>query len=89
MRSLLTEDFISCFRELPPRIQRVARKNYKLWSENPAHPGVQLKRVGKRMPVYSIRVGIGWRALGLKEDDRIAWFWIGSHAEYVRLLRDL
>jgi hypothetical protein len=36
-----------------------------------------------------IRVGIGWRALGLKEDDRIAWFWIGSHADYVRLLRDL
>jgi len=45
--------------------------------------------VGKRMSVYSIRVGIGWRALGLNVDDAIVWFWIGSHADYIKLLRDL
>lgn len=88
MKSRLAEDFISCFRELPARIQRIARKNYKLWRENPDHPSVQFKLVGKRMPVYSIRVGIGWRALGLKVEDGIVWFWIGSHAEYTKLLRD-
>lgn len=88
MKSQISEDFISCFRALPARIQRLARKNYKLWKENSAHPGVQFKLVGKRMPVYSIRVGIGWRALGLKVDDSIVWFWIGSHAEYIKLLRD-
>jgi hypothetical protein len=43
--------------------------NYKLWKEDSAHPGLQFKRVGKRMPVYSVRVGIGWRALGLMVDD--------------------
>jgi hypothetical protein len=89
VKSQLAEDFISCFRELPARIQRLARKNYKLWKLNPSHPGVQFKLVGKRMPVYSIRAGIGWRALGLKVDDVIVWFWIGSHAEYMKLLRDL
>ncbi|MBI5569041.1 MAG: hypothetical protein HY914_03765 [Desulfomonile tiedjei] len=89
MRSQLTPDFVSCFRELPARIQRLARKNYKLWKENPSHPSVQFKLVGKRSPVYSIRVGIGWRALGLKVDDVIVWFWIGSHAEYLKLLRDV
>jgi len=41
------------------------------------------------MPVYSIRVGIGWRALGVMVDDTIVWFWIGSHAEYELLLREL
>jgi len=89
VKSQLAPDFIACFRELPERIQRLARKNYKLWKENPSHPGVQFKFVGKHMPVYSIRVGIGWRALGLKVDDVIVWFWIGSHAEYTRLLRHL
>jgi hypothetical protein len=82
VRSHLTADFISCFRNLPARIQRLARKSYKRWKENPSHPGLQFKRVGKRKPVYSVRVGIGWRALGLMIDDVVVWFWIGSHAEY-------
>ncbi|MFH1117364.1 MAG: hypothetical protein V1792_25880 [Pseudomonadota bacterium] len=89
MKSQLAPDFISCFRKLPVRIQRLARKNYTLWKENPAHSGLQFKRVGKRMPVYSVRVGIGWRALGLMVDDVVVWFWIGSHAEYELLLREL
>jgi hypothetical protein len=88
VKSRLSNDFISCFQALPARIQRIARKNYKLWNENPEHPGIRFKLVGKRMPVYSIRVGIGWRALGLKHEDEIVWFWIGSHADYVKLLRD-
>ena len=89
MKSQLAADFISCFRELPARVRRTAHKNYKLWKENPSHPSVQFKLVGKRTPVYSVRVGIGWRALGLKVDDAIVWFWIGSHAEYELLLREL
>jgi hypothetical protein len=89
VKSHLAADFIACFRALPERIQRLPRKNYKLWKQNPGHPGVQFKLVGKRMPVYSVRVGIGWRALGLRVDDVIVWFWIGSHAEYTKLLRDL
>lgn len=89
MKSRLTEDFIVCFRELPPRIQRLAQKNYKIWKENPSHPGLQFKLVGKRSPVYAIRVGVGWRALGLKRDDAIVWFWIGSHAEYDKIILSL
>jgi hypothetical protein len=80
--SHLTADFLSCFRGLPARIQRLARKSYKQWKHNPSHPGLQFKRVGKRKPVYSVRVGIGWRALALRVADVVVWFWIGSHAEY-------
>jgi hypothetical protein len=36
-----------------------------------------------------VRVGIGWRALGVKQEDTMVWFWIGSHAEYDRLLDEL
>jgi hypothetical protein len=36
-----------------------------------------------------VRVSRGWRALGLLESDTMYWFWIGSHAEYDRLLEHL
>jgi hypothetical protein len=31
----------------------------------------------------------GYRALGLLDDDEIAWFWSGTHAAYDRLLENL
>ena len=67
----------------------MARKNYRIWKENPAHPGLQFKLVGVRSPVFSIRAGVGYRALGLKVDDAIVWFWIGSHGEYERMISQL
>ena len=82
MISHLTEEFASCFHKLPSRVQRLARKSYRLWKQNPSRPGLYFKRVGKNKLVYSVRVGIDWRALGLKVDDAIVWFWIGSHAEF-------
>ncbi len=87
MKSHLTDEFIRRFRELPRRIQRVARKNYRLWKRNPSHPSHQFKHVGKGLPVYAVRIGIGWRALGLLEGNTVVWFWIGPHAEYDGLIR--
>ena len=89
MKSHLTDDFIRSFRKAPKRIQRLAKKNYRLWKRNPSHPSLQFKFVGKKLPVYAVRVGIGWRALGLKEKDTLVWFWIGSHADYDNLIRKM
>ena len=89
MKSHLSDDFISLFRRLPLRIQQLARRNYRLWRENPAHRSLQFKLVGRRKPVYSVRVGTGWRALGVKIGNTIVWFWIGSHAEYDRIIRKM
>ena len=89
MNSYLTEDFSACFRYLPENIKDKARKNHRLWIQNPNHPSLQFKQVHSTKPIYSLRIGIGWRALGLKEDDTIYWFWIGSHADYERLLKQL
>ncbi|HKH50042.1 MAG TPA: hypothetical protein VKM72_35770 [Thermoanaerobaculia bacterium] len=89
MISQLSENFLDCFRKLPEGIKRTARKNYRLWKENPSHPSLDFKRVHTRRPVYSVRVGIGWRALGIREGDTIVWFWIGPHGAYERLLEQL
>jgi hypothetical protein len=34
-------------------------------------------------------VTLGYRALGLLEGDEIIWLWIGTHAEYDRLLKSM
>ena len=89
MNSRLTDDFVDSFSRLPDAVKVWARKNYRLWKSEPNHPGLQFKRIHGREKVYSVRVGIGWRALGLLEGDTIYWYWIGSHAEYDKLLKTL
>jgi hypothetical protein len=36
-----------------------------------------------------VRVTVAYRAVGFLENDEVTWFWIGSHAEYDRLLKRL
>jgi hypothetical protein len=38
MKSELTDDFVKCFAKLPEIVKQTARKNYKLWKQNPTHP---------------------------------------------------
>jgi hypothetical protein len=87
LKSYLTDKFLECYQGLPNHIKRNAQRSYKIWRKHPNHPGLQFKKVGKKHEVYSVRVGIGWRALGVKDQDAIIWFWIGSHAEYEHILK--
>jgi len=58
--------------------------------KNPQHPSVEFKKLKTNTAVYSVRAGIGWRAVGvMKDSDTIVWFWIGSHADYDKLLNKL
>lgn len=87
MNSQLTSDFLDCFAKLPDAVKEQARRCYQLWRDNPAHPSLHFKRIHGQENVYSVRIGLGWRALGLLEGDTISWFWIGSHADYDTLIR--
>lgn len=90
MISRTSRAFRDGFRHLPKDIQRQARTTYQLWTQDPRHPGLQFKRVHLTEPIYSVRIGRSWRALGLQRNpDHMLWFWIGSHAEYDSLLRRL
>ena len=86
MKSHVTEDFRRCFARLPQQVQAQARKAYRLWRQNPHHPSLHFKCIHSKESLYSVRVGLGWRALGLVQGDTIHWFWIGSHAEYDKLI---
>jgi len=89
LNSKLTEDFLDSFARLPEPVKMQARKSYRLWRANPHHPGLHFKRIHGHDELFSVRVGLGWRALGLLEGDTIYWYWIGSHAEYDKLLKQL
>lgn len=89
MKSGVTKDFRKRLEQLPRAIQEQAARAYALWRTDPHHPGLQFKRVSSGQPIYSVRIGIGYRALGLRTEAQIHWFWIGSHAEYDELLKRL
>ena len=89
MTSRATPRFWAAYRELPAEVQDAAQKAYRLFRENPKHPGLQFKKVHDREPVYAVRVTVAYRAVGLLENDEVTWFWIGNHAAYDRLLKNL
>ena len=78
-----TADYWECYARLPEFVRRLADANYELLRANPHHPSLHFKRVGK---LWSVRVGIGYRALAMDSKDGPIWFWIGSHAGYDRIL---
>jgi mRNA-degrading endonuclease RelE of RelBE toxin-antitoxin system len=87
MKSSVTKAFRKRFDELPASVREQAEKAYMLWRKDPYHPSLQFKRVSQRQPIYSARVSINYRVLGLLEGDRIYWYWIGTHDEYDNLLK--
>ena len=63
-----------------------ARDAYATWKANPRHPGLQFKLVDAEERIFSARVSGGYRACCFEEDGEYTWFFVGSHAEYDRLL---
>ena len=89
MRSRTTQRFRSCFSRLPQDIQRQARDAYNRFVENPSHPSLRFKQVRDQENVYSVRISLNVRALGVRDGNDLVWFWIGPHDEYERLLSSI
>jgi hypothetical protein len=71
------------YNQLPEDIKQIADSSYELLKTNPNHPSLHFKKVNK---YWSVRVGKAYRALGIEVKNGILWFWIGTHAEYDRLI---
>jgi hypothetical protein len=76
-------DFRACYHSLPTEVQQLADRAYEALKRDPHHPSLHLKKVGR---YWSARVGDHYRALAVEAPDGLVWFWIGSHAEYDKLL---
>ena len=89
MNSHITRRFREMFADLPAHVRRQAREAYRLFRQNPFHPGLHFKQVHADPLVYSARVGISYRAVCVRDGDTVVWFWIGSRAVYDQLLAQL
>lgn len=63
MRHFASRSFWDAYRGLPEQVRVLADKNYALMKENPQHPSLQLKKVGR---FWSVRVGLRYRALAVE-----------------------
>ena len=83
MRHRASRKFWEYLEKLPADVQRLARENFELLKENPRHPSLHFKAVGR---YYSARIGIHYRAVGVADTNDVVWFWVGHHSEYDRLV---
>ena len=79
-----TQRFWETLERLPGRIQRIAQRNFELLKENPQHPSLHFKKVGR---FWSARIGLHYRALAVKDGEDFIWVWIGSHDDYDHLIK--
>jgi hypothetical protein len=86
MQSRTTRRFWRLFAGLPADAQRDAKRAYRTFQSNPAHPGLQFKKLEGEDDIHSARIGLGYRALAVMKKDRLIWYWIGNHSEYDRLV---
>ena len=83
MKHKTASSFWACYEGLPVEIRSLAKKNFQLLKADLSHPSLQFKKVGK---VWSARVGSNYRAVATPIEGGFLWVWIGTHAEYDKLL---
>jgi len=79
MKSSTSAGFRRQLAALPAAIRKQARKQFRIWLKNPHHPSMHFKPVGS---YWSARVNRDIRVLGVRANDEIVWFYIGSHDGY-------
>lgn len=82
-----TRRFWQCYDALPENVQRIADQSYELLKTDPFYPFLHFKKLGEKY--WSVRAGLNYRALGVEVENGISWFWIGTHADYDKLISKL
>ena len=84
MKHFASDQFWALYNTLPRKVRELSDKNFALLRSDPRHPSLHFKRIGE---LWSVRAGLHYRALGIDVDEGIMWIWIGTHAEYDKLIR--
>jgi hypothetical protein len=79
MKSSTTAGFRRQLAALSKPVRLQARKQFRVWLKNPHHPSLHFKPVGG---YWSARVNRDIRVLGVRRNNEIVWFYIGSHDGY-------
>lgn len=87
MKSLTNNRFWKCYADLPQEIKQQAKEAYSHFQKDPYYPSLHFKRIHSTRPIFSARISMEYRTVGVIDADEITWFWIGSHADYDKLLK--
>jgi hypothetical protein len=85
LKHTASKRFRRCLEALPADIQALAHRSYAQLKVDRSHPSLHFKPVAAGR-YYSVRVGLYHRALGIPVPDGVHWFWIGTHADYDKLI---
>lgn len=83
MRHFASRRFWDAYDALPASARAFADQSFELLKRDPRHPSLRLKKIGR---FWSARVGLRYRALAVEAEEGLVRFWIGSHADYDRLI---
>jgi hypothetical protein len=84
MKSNTLPSFWEAYKKLAPDTQKRARKVYRLWAADSFHPSLHFKCVNSEEDIWSVRITLGVRSLGVLDGDTVTWFWVGDHDDYKR-----
>jgi hypothetical protein len=85
LKHFAAPSFWETYERLPVNIRKLADQSYGILKSNPRHPSLHLKKIGK---YRSVRVSLHYRALAVEIPDGLLWFWIGTHDEYQRMIKE-
>lgn len=83
MKHSVSPKFWALYAALPKQVQELADKNFQLLKADQRHPSLHFKKVGE---YWSVRIGSHYRALALEIEGGMYWFWIGTHADYDKII---
>jgi hypothetical protein len=76
-------NFWKYFEKLPKEIQVLAEKRFDLFRTQPFHPSLGFSKKGS---VWTVDIGLHYRAIAFREQDTLVWFWIGYHEDYNHMM---
>ena len=83
MKHLASPKFWALYEALPTDVRDLADQKYELLKSDSRHLSLHFKKIDE---LWSVRVGAHYRALAIEVEGGFYWFWIGTHAEYDKIV---
>ncbi len=84
MKHYASPKFWELYEALPGDVRELADKSYELLKSDSRHPSLHFKKISE---LWSVRVGAHHRALAVEVEGGMYWFWIGTHADYDKIVQ--
>ena len=89
MISHASERFWKSYQKLPFQLKSKAREVYVLGKKNSSHKILHFKQIHSDKQIFSVRITMNYRVLGVRNDEFMVWFWIGSQDDFNKMIAEL